>query len=244
MSATRVFVDPAALRKGEVHITDPTAVHHLVRVLRVRPGDEIVAVVPGDGEYPAVVTRVLEDAVKARAGERRVPQVEPRVEVHLYQALPKADRMELVIQKATEIGVHRVIPVRTLRTVVDIPAGRQARRLARWRSIAREAARQSGRLAIPAVEAPLPLQEALATAPGLRLMAAVGEGSLRLSEALPADASCVSLFIGPEGGFSEAERRMAVDLEAKLVSLGPRVLRTETAGLVALTLVLGLLGDL
>jgi 16S rRNA (uracil1498-N3)-methyltransferase len=175
---------------------------------------------------------------------------ERRTAVHLYQCITKGERFDWLVEKATEVGVSRIIPLITARSVVRAEAG--SNKTERWRRIAVEAAEQSGRSSVPVVEGPLQLSEAIDSVGGVGVLPyeGAGEGAPSIQEALTdridelfATAE-VSLFIGPEGGFEEEEVRTAVGRGISVVTLGRRVLRAETAGLVASTLVMQACGEL
>jgi 16S rRNA (uracil1498-N3)-methyltransferase len=175
----------------------------------------------------------------------REPPGEPDVRLVLYQALIKGQRFDWVLEKGTEVGVSSFVPVVSSRSVVR-PAEASASRLERWQRIVTEAAEQSGRSRLPQVSPPVTFADALASAPGLRLLPWEGEHDITLREALTAEGppEAVSLFIGPEGGFPTEEVEMARQQGVRTVSLGPRILRAETAGIVAAALVLHELGEM
>jgi 16S rRNA (uracil1498-N3)-methyltransferase len=188
--------------------------------------------------------------VTATVLERCAGAPEPRVRVHLYQSITKGERFEWLVEKATEIGVASITPLITARSVVRT-AG-DAARLDRWRRIAVEAAEQSGRSAIPAINAPRAFDAALAAAEGVLVLPfeAAGEDAPPIQRAIDIEidalfaSSAVSIFIGPEGGYEEAEVERAREAGAAIVTMGQRVLRSETAGLIATTLTLHATGDL
>ncbi|MCL4514116.1 MAG: 16S rRNA (uracil(1498)-N(3))-methyltransferase [Firmicutes bacterium] len=281
----RFFVDPRQIEDGVVRIAGEDT-NHITRVLRLRPGDRIT-VLDGTGlEYEVVISTISEEEVTGRVVGSRQRRTEPRLKVTLVQGLPKADKMELIIQKCTEIGVARILPARTERSVVELEGGKAARRLERWRKIAVQAAEQSGRALVPAIGEVTPLAAVLNSAEfhdamenglGLALMPWEGEDSVDLRRALAGrllqapsmmgqdgqgggpvgqgdrDVTLAQysrrpevawLFIGPEGGFSAREVEMAHAAGVNTITLGPRILRTETAGFVALTLLLWEAGEL
>ncbi|MEX2245564.1 MAG: 16S rRNA (uracil(1498)-N(3))-methyltransferase [Dehalococcoidia bacterium] len=243
----RFYVEPPALDADDVRIEGALA-HRLSRVLRLRAGDEITLF---DGTGSDSLVRLASVSERVTAGEviaREASAPEPRVRVHLYQSITKGERFEWLLEKATEAGVSRFVPLITARSVVKTPGGRA--RVDRWRRIAVEAAEQCGRGRVPEVEAPQPFAEALEAAPGLRLLPyEEAPGSeMNIRAALDAHseraARDVSIFIGPEGGYEAAEVARAKDAGAVVVTLGRRVLRSETAGLVAATLALSAAGEL
>ena len=243
----RFYVAPGSLA-GDAVAIDAALAHRLAKVLRLRAGEE-VTLFDGSG----IDARVRIDALDARGGsatviDRRDGPPEPRTRVHLYQSITKGERFEWLIEKATEIGVTSITPLITARAVVRTPA--EGNRAERWRRIAIEAAEQCGRSAVPQIGAPLPFVDALAGGEGLRIVpyeaadadAATIDGVIR--DASSRAAVDVSVLIGPEGGFEEAEVARARAAGTAIVTIGRRVLRSETAGLVAVTLVLQACGDI
>jgi 16S rRNA (uracil1498-N3)-methyltransferase len=245
----RFFVEPGTVAGDAVAIDGPLA-HRLAAVLRLRAGDGVV-LFDGSGEDVQVRLdevgdrRVLGTVLERAAGPREAP-----TRVHLYQSITKGERFEWLVEKATELGVARIVPLVTARAVVRTPGG--GNRLERWRRIAVEAAEQCGRSAVPAVEAPAPFAAVLSEAPGIVLLPYEAADHLapniqavlqeRIDE-LYAE-SAVSILIGPEGGLEPVEAEQATAAGAQVVTLGERILRAETAGLVALTLVMQACGEL
>jgi 16S rRNA (uracil1498-N3)-methyltransferase len=237
------FHVPAAAPGARLELPDHSA-HHAREVLRLRAG-AVVHVFDGAGaEFEAALESVTRRGVFLRLGGPVAARAESPLRLVLALSPLKGDRMELVIQKATELGAAAIVPIWTARTVVQ-PGGDG--RLRRWRTIAQEAARQCGRADVPAIADPLPLQAALqASAPDAARKLLLWEESTGapLRRALSGDESAVHLLVGAEGGFTamEADAAQAAGFEA--VGLGPRILRTETAALVALALVQAALGGL
>ena len=219
--------------------------HHLVRVLRARAG-EALELFDGRGTvFPAQVEEVGSDSARLTVGPG-APQPAPR-EITIVQGLPKAEKLEWVLQKGTELGASAFAPVFTERTVVK-PSGREEAKVVRWQRIVEEAARQCGRADVPKVWAPRELSEAVgALSSSLILVLDEEEEALPLSIALaqePAASRPLALVIGPEGGLGRDEVRALQRLGAVTVTLGRRVLRTETAALAALAVLLHLQGEL
>jgi len=212
--------------------------HQIRQVLRLRPGDTVTAVAGSGTEYVVTLEHVGRD-VSGRIAERRRNQAEPRLRVTLYQALLKGSRMDLVLQKGTEIGVTGFVPVLTARAV---PAEPSAAKQRRYETIVREAAEQSGRGRLPEVREAVSLGDALTMAQGTIIFPWEGEYTRHLRD-VPLDESGVSLFIGPEGGWTEEEVRQAAGAGALVVTLGPRILRAETAAIVTSALVLARAGE-
>ncbi|MCC6296649.1 MAG: 16S rRNA (uracil(1498)-N(3))-methyltransferase [Pseudomonadales bacterium] len=236
----------AAARSGSDEIELPEALaHHALRVLRLRDGEQIVLFDGQGGEYSA---RLQVDGRRCRARLEPPCAVEREspLQLVLVQALAAGEKMDWVIQKAVELGVNAIVPVQAERSVLRLSGERAAKRLAHWQQVVISACEQSGRNRIPTVAAVRPLNEwlndwrseqprppAYVLAPGAGAM--LGSGS--------APAGPVYLLIGPEGGWSEAELQALTAAGCEVASLGPRVLRTETAGLAALTVLQARWGD-
>jgi 16S rRNA (uracil1498-N3)-methyltransferase len=225
---------------------EAAAAHHLGRVLRAAVGDVVQAV-----DHAGALLSVRLTAIAPRHAEglivSRVPlETESPLDLTLAQGVPKGDKMDGIVRMATELGVTRVIPLLTARTVVRLEPARWTARLARWRRIAKEAAEQSGRAAVPEIGAPRDLvswaREAGATGLLVCLWEEEREG---LAGRLPAG-PCprVTVVVGPEGGLAADEVRGLADAGAVVAGLGPRLLRTETAGAVAVALLQSRYGDL
>ena len=246
----RFFVSPECLQGETISLTGPLA-RRLSRVLRLCPGDQVILLDDSGWAYKVELEGVGPDQVAAHLVGASQPQTEPSTRLLLYQALPKAKKLDWVLQKGTELGVSTFVPLLAQRSVVRREERDAERKLARWRRIVTEAAEQSGRARLPKVLPPRSFVEACETPPpgALALMARVGDEAMPLGRALRplldrAAPLEVRLFVGPEGGFSPGEVARARQAGIVPVSLGPRVLRTETAGLVALSAILYALGDL
>ncbi|HEU4385266.1 MAG TPA: 16S rRNA (uracil(1498)-N(3))-methyltransferase [Anaeromyxobacteraceae bacterium] len=238
MSARRVHLPPERIAAGRARLT-AEASHYLRSVLRLRPGDE-VEVFDGAG---AAWTAVLGEGEDLALGTRRHVSP-PGARIWLAFALPKGEKGDLVVQKATELGAERFLPFAAERSVVRLDPRRAAERARRWRRIAAEAARQCGRADVPEVDAPAPLQAVLAAAPvGFRRLVLHGPGGERLAEVVDPGASGHLLVVGPEGGLVPAEVDSCLAAGARVASLGPRVLRAETAAIAAVALVQHRAGD-
>ena len=243
----RFFVPANAISGSEAELPRELA-RRLHTVLRLKPGDRIVLADGSGLDREAELTALSARAATARVvGERRSPP-EPSVELVLYQSLIRPQRFDLVLEKGTELGVARFVPLLAGRGQVKAPGGEK--RPERWRRIVTEAAEQCERGRVPDVGAPVALESAVASAPGLKLLpweeefASGGRGLTACLRSLEAPPAAVSLFIGPEGGFAPEEVGRAREAGCVSVSLGERVLRSETAGIVAVALVMGELGEL
>ena len=229
---------------GRVHVDlDGTAANHVARVLRLRAGDALILFDNAGGEYAATVVSLARHAVRVAVGEYLPTQRESPLHVTLAQGISRGERMDVVVQKATELGVWRIIPLLTERTVVRLNEAQAANRLRHWRAIAIAACEQCGRNHVPEITAPMALQKFLVSdlPDGLRLLLNP-DGGLRARDLPASDAA--TLLIGPEGGLSAAERTAANAAQFQGLSLGPRILRTETAALAALAIIQQQLGDL
>jgi len=215
--------------------------HHLTNVLRLREGDEVTVLDGVGGVYEVALVSCERDIAIGEIKERQKAQ-KPLVEVTLFVGLPKADKMDMIVQKATELGAHRIVPVACQRSVPRLSPERESRRVDRWRQISVGASKQSHRPFFPSISHFLSLDEALEECcADLRLIFTVGMRAHRnLKEVLRqnVDAKKVDIFIGPEGGFTEDEINRALSAGLEPVSLGSSILRTETAAIAALTIVL------
>lgn len=238
----RFAIDPDAVDGDEVRFT-PDQAHQIQHVLRLRPGD-LVRVFDGLTPHDRVVRLSSASQGAAEGVEPHAP--EPRVRLVAYPALLSRDKFETVLQKLTELGVSQITPVITTRALVrEAP---DERRLQRWRAIVREASEQSGRGRVPDLPPALPFAAALraASADGPTVLAYERERTRSLRDVLRGlgQPDQLALFVGPEGGYTADEVALAETHGAHLVSLGPRILRTETASPVLAALVLYELGDL
>lgn len=241
----RFFVRPEQIRDGNIEITGDD-VHHIRQVLRMRPGEEVLVSSGDDWEYTCRITALEDEKVSAQILDVQKPGRELTSRLYLFQCIPKGDKMEWIIQKAVELGVYQIIPVASRRCVVKLDGKKAESRLARWNAVAASAAKQSKRMIVPGV---MPLQnfsEALRRAEELdvRLIPyerAEGMAATRrlLGQIRPGQS--VGILIGPEGGFEEEEVKAAEQAGFCSVTLGKRILRTETAGITALSILMYLL---
>lgn len=246
----RFFVDPDQINAGKVVIRGNEG-KHIATVLRMAPGDSIILLDGHGQEYQACLERVSRDEVIATINSSRPVTGEPPCRLTLLQGIPKKDLMDLIIQKGTEIGVSRFMPLYTENTIVQWEAPKARRQQERWQRIALEAAKQSRRGLVPVVEEPAPLVQCLKLlAPATRTLLFWEEpGAPDLRQAIQSEAEYhrpaeLAMMIGPEGGWSAAEVALVCQHGAQPVSLGPRILRTETAALVGAALLLYAWGDL
>ena len=236
------FHCPFPLHPGAVVALPDDAAHHALRVLRIAPGAPAV-LFDGRGGHWSASLQPAGKQVLATLVAFDDHEIEPPLAVTLAQCLPAGDKMDLVVQKAVELGVARVVPIAAKRSVIRLSGERMARRVAHWQAIAIAAAEQSGRNRVPTVEPVVDLPQYLASAAaqdGTRWIC-LPQAPVRLRECAPK--TNVDLLIGPESGFEESEIRATQAAGFTPVSLGPRVLRTETAGLAALAGMMALWGD-
>lgn len=223
---------------------------HLVRVLRLKPGDLVVGFDNNTGlEYTSVIVKIEDKSVTCRILSTDHPDVEAHTSVYLVAGLSKGEKMEWVIQKGTELGMAGLIPLRTKRSVMHLEGSKAQERVARWQKIASEAAKQSHRVHEPRIFEICDWADLAEQLPPNTqwLIPYEEEKTQRLASVLDRlDSTCpLAIIIGPEGGFEQSEVALAQEkLGAHSVSLGPRILRAETAALAALTMVLAQYGDL
>jgi 16S rRNA (uracil1498-N3)-methyltransferase len=244
MRLTRVHVD-AELQSGRQLTVEGSAGNHIARVLRLRAGNAVTLFNGRGGEYGGSIDEVRRDTVLISVLEHREVERESPVQLVLAQGISRGDRMDWVIQKATELGVWRIVPVFTERSVVHLDDKQAAKKVQHWRSIAIAACEQSGRNRVPQIGQPIGLYDLLqqrADAVGTALLLSP-RAELRLTD-LAAVNSGATVLIGPEGGLADVEQEAAIKSGYTPVRLGPRVLRTETAAVCALTLLQHRFGDL
>ena len=244
MRLTRVHVESTLAPDIEVHLPDDAAAH-LSRVLRLGEGDACV-LFNGDGhDYDAQLVRVSKREVLARISGARAVDNESPLHITLLQGIARGEKMDLILQKATELGVAAVLPVDSDRSEVKLSGERLHKRLAHWRGVVVSACEQSGRARVPVVVEPQALIAAAATLPGKALLLLLDPQGTHTLKTLAAPASGqVVIAIGPEGGWSPRDRQALEGAGFQGLRLGPRVLRTETAGLAAIAAVQAQLGDL
>jgi 16S rRNA (uracil1498-N3)-methyltransferase len=244
MSAHRLFVLHDLIPGERIRI-DGERAHYIGKVLRCRPGEQL-QLFNGDGdEFTARIESISKSAVECSVGERLQRDVESPLRVRLIQGVSRGDRMDTVVQKATELGVRRLSPLLAEFSVVRLDAERSDKKQRHWAAISQSACEQCGRNRPPQIDLPCRFDEVLRETPAagtarLILLPTATE-SLASLDIAPRD---VELLIGPEGGFSRTEQERALAAGFRPVALGPRVLRTETAAISVLTLVQAMWGDL
>lgn len=246
------FVEPSQIQGNRIRITG-TDVNHIRNVLRMHSGEEISVSNGTDGrDYRCEIDTITEDEVLCRLMFIKEDGVELPVRITLFQGLPKADKMELIIQKAVELGAAEIVPVATARCVVKLDDKKAKSKTERWQGISEAAAKQSKRAVVPQVLAPMTMKEALGYASEMAMAAIPYE----LAEGMQAtdrfvedvcklaaqnageEKPQIGIFIGPEGGFTEEEITLAQEKKVCPLSLGKRILRTETAGMAILSVLM------
>lgn len=244
MTLKRIYVAERLAAGAELHLAEEAA-RYLGRVLRLRVGDTVQVFNGDDGEWSASISRFAKGRVTLAVQDNVPNAAETDMKIHLVQGISRGERMDFVVQKATELGVVRVTPVLTEYGVVKLDDKRAGKRRLHWQRVAESACEQSGRVSPPQVDAPLPLNDwfgAARAGDSTDLVLLPGAGRPLTAVGEPAAGLC--LLIGPEGGFSERECDDAALAGFEAVTLGPRILRTETAAVAALAIAQGLWGDL
>lgn len=242
------FVEPSQISENEVVIVG-NDVNHIKNVLRMRPGEELsVSNGVDNREYRCGIEEILEDRILCRLRFIKEDGMELPSKVYLFQGLPKADKMELIIQKAVELGVYEIIPVSTKRAVVKLDEKKAKTKAARWQTIAEAAAKQSKRRVIPEVKNVMTMKQAVdyAKAMDVKLIPyelAEGMEATKKRIASLQAGQTIAVFIGPEGGFEESEIEAAVGAGICPITMGKRILRTETAGITILAWIMYQLED-
>lgn len=238
----RFFVTPDQVGEDKIRIQG-SDVNHMKNVLRMRPGEEVMVSDGNNRQYRCRVEDYPEGEAVLAILEAGLVDTELPSRIYLFQGLPKQEKMELIVQKAVELGVCQVIPVQTRRCVVKLDAKKAAKKVQRWQQIAESAAKQAGRGYIPAVSEVMTFQEALAFSETLDIrlipyeLADGMEGTRKILDEIRPGQS-VGIFIGPEGGFEKEEVGRAVEAGAMPITLGKRILRTETAGITVLSILM------
>lgn len=239
---SRFFVPSENISEDSI-IINGSDVNHIRNVLRRREGDSVSVSDSSGTEYLCTIRKISDSEIFLDITDKMQSDTELGMDIVLFQGLPKKDKMEFIIQKAVELGVTEIYPVINERTVVKLDAKKAAQKTERWNKISEAAAKQSGRMIIPEVHTPVSFEQAVRIAEKLEYTMIPYENA----EGMAYSAQCVSdavkaeavgVFIGPEGGFSKQEVDRAEAVGAKVISLGKRILRTETAGLAVLSVLM------
>ncbi len=237
------FVPPSAIEGKRVHITGAD-VNHIKNVLRMKVGEELSVSNGTDGkEYRCGILELSEDEILCELRFIKEDSVELPCPITLYQGLPKADKMELILQKAVELGAVRIVPVAMKRCVVKLDPKKGEAKRSRWQTIAEAAAKQSKRAIVPEVAAPMSFAEAVKEAAAADVPLVPYEMAEDISYTRQVirqikPGQSISVMIGPEGGFDPEEIKKAQSLDMNMITLGKRILRTETAGMVMLSILM------
>ena len=224
-------------------------VKHIRKVLRLSPGDGLIICDGLGTDYKTVIIESSADYIKAEIKSEYANKNEPPIKISLYQALPKLDKLDYIIQKCVEIGVYEIFPIESSRSVSKVNSAADAeKKRERWQKIAMEAAKQSGRGIIPTVHAPMSLNEAVVGSSGfdMKLIPYESEDIANgIRSVIPAgEVGRIMVVIGPEGGFDAIEIEKAVENGILPVRFGPRILRTETAGIAVISILMHIYGDM
>lgn len=234
------FVEPSQIQGTRVIITG-NDVNHIKNVLRMQPGEEIAVSNGEDGkEYRCGIEELNEEEIVCTLRFIKEDGVELPSKIYLFQGLPKADKMELIVQKAVELGVYEIIPMSTKRAVVKLDEKKAKSKIARWQTISEAAAKQSKRRIVPQIHAVMTFKEAVVYAKDMKVKMIpyeLAEGIEKTRELIDSlkPGEDIAIFIGPEGGFEENEIQSALENGIEPITLGKRILRTETAGFTVLS---------
>lgn len=236
------FVTPDQVKDNRIYI-EGSDVNHIKNVLRMKTGEELEISDGNNKKYLCEIEKISQDMVCVVVKEEHKADTELPSRIYLFQGLPKNDKMELIVQKAVELGVYEIIPVATKRAVVKLDEKKASKKVERWNSIAEGGAKQSGRNVIPKVTKVMPYKEAVAYAKDLDVVLIpyeLAEGMQETKQIISAikPGQSIGFFIGPEGGFETEEVLYAMEAGAKPITLGKRILRTETAGLTTLSILM------
>ncbi|WP_099205084.1 16S rRNA (uracil(1498)-N(3))-methyltransferase [Scatolibacter rhodanostii] len=240
----RFFID-TPLGDATQFLLDGENGRHISRSLRMKTGDELVLCDKLGTDYECEIQSFQEDMVVVKILSAKTNETEPATKIHLYQSLPKKDKLESVVQKVTELGCISITPVESERCISKLTDKNTDKKLARLQKIALEAAKQSGRGIIPLIHSPLSFNKAIkqAAAQG-DVLFFYEKGGTPLSTAIAHAGNTISVFIGPEGGYAQEEADFAIQHKAIVCTLGKRILRTETAPVAALSALLFAKGDM
>lgn len=236
------FVSPDMVKDDNI-IIEGADVNHIKNVLRMKKGEELLISDGAGNDYMCEIEELYEEKVVAHITKKEFLGTELKTNIYLFQALPKGDKMETIVQKAVELGAYAVVPVRTSRCVVKLDEKKSAAKVKRWNGIAQSAAKQSRRGIIPEVKDVMGFKEALEYAGRFDLKIIPYENYKDMQETVKilknaGDMKDIAVFIGPEGGFSKEEVEMAMENDVHPISLGRRILRTETAGMTILSVLM------
>ena len=236
------FVSPDMVGEDEITI-EGTDVNHIKNVLRMKSGEELLISDGAGNDYMCEIAVINDDSVVAHITGKEFSGTELETKIYLFQALPKSDKMEMIVQKAVELGAYAIVPVRTSRCVVKLDEKKAAAKVKRWNGIAESAAKQSRRGIIPEVKNVMGFKEALEYVKDFDMNIIPYENYKDMKETVNVLENVkgmkkIGVFIGPEGGYAEEEIELAMDKNVHPLSLGRRILRTETAGMAVLSVLM------
>lgn len=236
------FVTPSQVKDSQIFV-EGSDVNHMKNVLRMRIGEKVMISDGNNLKYLCEIIAYEEDLAVLQMKETVEADSELPSKIYLFQGLPKQDKMELIVQKCVELGVYEVIPVATKRAVVKLDEKKAKKKAERWQEISKSAAKQAGRGYIPEVKSVMSYKEALCYAQELDVLLIpyeLAEGMAETKKVISSisPGQSVGVFIGPEGGFEKEEVEAAMETGAKAITLGKRILRTETAGLTTLSILM------
>lgn len=238
----RFFVTPKQVKESQIYING-SDVNHIKNVLRMKIGEELQICDGNNKQYVCSISHMSNEEITVDILKEQAADTELSSKLYLFQGLPKGDKMEYIIQKAVELGAYEIIPVATKRAVVKLDEKKASKKVERWNGIAEGGAKQSGRSIVPKVTPVCSLREALTYAKQLDVLLIpyeLAEGMQQTKEAVSSivPGQSVGIFIGPEGGFDTEEVECAMQAGATPITLGKRILRTETAGLTTLSILM------
>jgi 16S rRNA (uracil1498-N3)-methyltransferase len=243
MRKPRIYIDTPLANQALFEL-DQRAFQHAVKVLRLREGDEIVLFDGSGQQYNASLSEVSKKHARVKTENAELVDLESALNIHLALGISKGERMDFAIQKAVELGVTDITPLYTERCVVNLDSKREAKRLEHWRGIIISACEQCGRNTLPALHNPVDIRKNFSSLPDYELKITLSPFAKNNLKQLSAPAKEVMIMVGPEGGLSEQEIKTAIEHNFTAVRMGPRILRTETAALTALSTIQVLWGDL
>ncbi len=243
MSISRIF-QPIDLVSGEVIQLDTQASHHLMTVLRAKLNDGVTLFNGQGGEYKSTIIQMTKKQVSVQINEHLLRDVESPLELYLAQGISRGEKMDYTIQKAVELGVKKIIPLLTERSTVKLDAERREKRFQHWQSIIISACEQSGRNQIPELLFPMTIENSLSSVQADWCFVLSPAATSQLKDNAIKKNQRVLLLIGPEGGLSESEINLVCSQGYKPLNLGPRILRTETAAVAAITALQCSFGDM
>lgn len=243
------FIEPDNIKIDEVWITDPQDVNHIRNVLRMKKGEQVSLCCETKGkEYICKIEEMDGNLIRASIVDINGESRELPVKITLFQGLPKSDKMELIIQKAVELGASEIVPMATKRAVVKLDAKKAVKKVQRWNEIAKSAAKQSKRGLIPEVKPVMSFKEAINYGKNMDMLLIPYEDAKGITYSREVvenvkNKKSLGIYIGPEGGFPEEEVSFAMEAGAEPITLGHRILRTETAGMALLSILMFMLEE-